>query len=128
MSQNKDKENKGVKPKKSYSNKTFEDVLEKLRNNETNPYAASKLYGIPRQTLVNHLKKKSLSTVKGRPTVFNTDEERTIVDHLIALSKIGYGLDQIQLQKVLQSFVIRSGKVNPFKNNMPGFDWIYGYY
>ena len=39
---------------------------------------------------------------------------------------MGYGLDKLQLKQVIQTFVLKEQKVTPFKNNMPGDDWISG--
>ena len=93
-----------------------------VSDNKLSPYAAQRQFNIPRMTIVNRLNEKSKSSIRGRP-----EEEKIIVDHLIVLSKMGFGLDKLQLQMLIKSFVFKFDKVTPFKDNKPGEDWINGY-
>ena len=100
-------------------------AINNCKNNKKTPFKASKEFDIPESTIRNHLKQTSASTIRGRPTVFTFDEESTMVDYLISLSKMGHGLD-MSFKQVIKDFVIKFEKDTPFKNNVPGRDWIAG--
>ena len=89
-------------------------------------YAAAKLYDIPKTTITNHTSFKSKSFIVGRPTVFSEDEERILVEYIVSLAKIGYGLDINNLQVIVKNVVVEMQKITPFKDSTPGLDWIYG--
>jgi hypothetical protein len=78
---------------------------------------------VPTSTIGNQT---SSSTVRGRPPVFTSDEESVIVDFLINLSKMGYGLDICSFRKVIKDLVFKFQKDSPSRDDMPGKDWISG--
>ena len=64
--------NKTVREKHEYTEEQLNEILDKVRNNTLNPYAAQRLFKIPRMTIVNRLN-KTKSSVRGRPTTFTHD-------------------------------------------------------
>ena len=89
-------------------------------------YAASKYYEVPKTTITNHITNKSKDFRLGRPTAFTETEEKLLVDYVVALAKIGYGLDIYNLQIMIKNVVLEINKKTPFKDSTPGLDWIYG--
>jgi hypothetical protein len=89
-------------------------------------YAVAKLYNIPKTTITNHTSFKSKSFIVGRPTVFSEDEECFLVEDIVALAKIGFGLDIHNLQVIVKNVFVEMQKITPFKDPTPGLDCIYG--
>ncbi len=81
---------------------------------------------MPKTTFNNHVTTKSKSFQVGLPTVFTETEEKLLVEYIIGLSKIGYGIDINNLQIIVKNLIIQLNKDTPFKNSTPGLDWIYG--
>jgi hypothetical protein len=127
-----DNSEKNVKNKKNreeeweYNSDDLKAAINFCKDNKKTPYQASKEFMVPKSTIRNHLNETSSSTVRGRPPVFTSDEESVIVDFLINISKMGYGLDIGSFRKVIKDFVVKFQKDSPFRDDMPGKDWISG--
>ena len=91
-------------------------------------YSARKRYGIPRSTVVNHVKEKCKGFKAGRPTLFSKEEERVIVDLLLALSEWGYPLGKKQLIEIAHKFAKEFGITTAKRREWtPGEDWLFWY-
>lgn len=60
----------------------------------------------------------------GRGTVLSEQEERYIVDALIYIAKCGYPMDRKDLQYMIKSYVQSVGRETPFKDYVPGQDFL----
>lgn len=112
---------------KTYSKESMDSALNCIRNEGISTKRAAELFGINRTTLMNHLKHFKCNAV-GRPTVLTCEEERLIVHALTKLADWGFGLDRFQLKVCVQDYLKRIDRENPFKNGLPGKDWIAGKY
>lgn len=110
---------------KTYSKEAMESAVNCVRNDGTSVKRAAEMFGINRTTLLNHTNNYKCNTV-GRPTVLAPDEEQLIVHALIKLADWGFGLDRLQLKRCVQDYLQRIDRANPFKNGLPGKDWITG--
>ncbi len=63
----------------------------------------------------------------GKPLTFTQDEEEEMVKMLIQLSRWGFGLTDEKFRSVIKTYVIEKDIRTPFKNNLPGYDWLIGY-
>ena len=109
-----------------YEPEDLQKAIDDWNNNNITPYKASLIHNVPSSTIRNHVNKKSTSTVRGKPSTFTHDEEKVMVDYLVALSKFGIGLDVPTLQKVVQDYVKSTKRETGFKDDKPGKDWIFG--
>ncbi|RMZ99969.1 Jerky [Brachionus plicatilis] len=88
-----------------------------------NPTQAAKLYGITRQTLVNHLNGRNKSIKVDRSTVFNGSQEEALVELLEIVSDWGYCLDKDSLKEVVKHYAAECGVSSRFNDGSPGDDW-----
>ena len=116
-----------LREKHDYTETSLREAISKVRGKELTAYKASKLFKIPRQTIENHIKDKVKSFSRGRPTTFSEEEEKALVDYYVELAKSGFGLDIESLQSFVQNYAKKLEKQTPFKNGMPGVDWIHGF-
>ncbi|KAK9708373.1 hypothetical protein QE152_g27251 [Popillia japonica] len=90
----------------------------RVRIKRDNKVVASELYDIC-PTLINHLKNRKCGPV-GRPTILTQEEEQHIVRILMTLAEWGFGMDRFQLKILVQDYLKRIDRPNPFKNGIPG--------
>ncbi|XP_055956152.1 uncharacterized protein LOC130012370 [Patella vulgata] len=84
-------------------------------------------YGIPKSTLHDKLKEKTPLIPIPR-TILSPDEENISAEWVIInMSKIGYGRTKYELLAKVKSILDKDTRITPFKNNMPGKDWYYGF-
>ena len=60
-------------------------AMDAVKNGHMTKYKAAKLYELNRGTLGNHLNGVNTSTVRGRPTRFNKEQEKTLANIIITL-------------------------------------------
>lgn len=60
----------------------------------------------------------------GRGTVLSEEEERYIVEALNYIAKFGYPMDRKDLQHIIKSYIQSVGRETPFKDNVPGHDFL----
>lgn len=111
---------------RTFSDERMQSAVNCIRNEGVSIKRASEMYAINRTTLMNHVKNYKCNAV-GRPTVLTKDEEQLIVHALVKLSDWGFGLDRFQLQICVQDYLRRIDRENPFKNGLPGKDWLAGF-
>ena len=90
-------------------------------------YAAAKKFNIPYETLRRWKECPPTHQGAGRGTVLSKEEEKFIVDALVYTAKCGYPMDRQDLKYMVSSYVKSVGRKTPFKNNMPGYDFIVGF-
>ena len=57
--------------------------------------------------------------------VFTNEQEKMILETIFSMSDMGVGLDVISLRKIVQNFVRSIELQTPFKDDLPGIDWLY---
>ena len=112
--------------KKNYQLDNLKEAIDKCNNKEMTLADASKFYQIPRSTINNHTNMKSLTHLTGRPPVLKMEQESLLVDNITTLSDWAFCLDIGDIQTIVQNFVRSLNIKTPFKDNMPGLDWITG--
>ncbi|KAJ8927399.1 hypothetical protein NQ314_020178 [Rhamnusium bicolor] len=110
----------------TYSEDRMESAVNCIKNDGVSIKRAVEMFAINRTTLMNHVKNYKCNAI-GRPTVLNRDEEQLTVHALTKLADWGFGLDRFQLQICVQDYLKRIDIENPFKNCLPGKDWIAGF-
>ncbi|KAJ8939583.1 hypothetical protein NQ314_011080 [Rhamnusium bicolor] len=104
----------------------MESAVNCVKNDGVSIKRAAEMFAINRNTLINHVKNYKCNAI-GRPTVLTRDEEQLIVHALTKLADWGFELDRFQLQICVQDYLRRIDRENPFKNCLPGKNWIAGF-
>lgn len=115
-------------PKKKYTAETLKIALHDIKNQKMSVYKASKLYSVPAQTLRDKIKNKyTKKDGPGPPTVLTAEEEGLIVNWVKQLAERGFPVSKEQLLYTMSKLVTELGRVNKFKNNVPGRHWYEGF-
>ena len=83
---------------------------------------ASQEFNIPYSTLREWCYGVRTSRKRGTSAVLNPTEERQLVDYLVNMCELGYGLTPIALK--LKVYEITRGRWTPFRNGVPGKGWM----
>ena len=59
---------------------------------------------------------------RGLPTIWNSEEEQLLVDYVLAMCDLGYGLTAIALR--LKVYEITKDRWTPFRNGIPAKGWM----
>ena len=63
----------------------------------------------------------------GPAPILREEEENTIVDYLKEMALRGMGLGPSDVMDLVQNFLQKEKRNNPFKDNRPGYKWYYGF-
>jgi len=86
--------------------------------------AAAKKFGISRSTLQFRLKNLNGKTSCGPATVLSDKEEELLQTWIIESCKKGFPRRKEDLQMSVKQFLDINNRHTPFKNNMPGIDFV----
>lgn len=115
------------KKRKNYTTESLQKTVTDVKCNNMSLRKASMQYGVSVMTIHDHIAGKVEDGARpGRSTVLSHEIERKIVDKIKNVAKQGFGITR-RLLKVKIARLIRSNKiVTPFKNGIPGKDWLSG--
>ena len=89
---------------------------------------AVRQYGVPRATLQRHMKENNTERRLGRfRTVFSSEQEELLADHLKKMDRMFYGLTMDALQKLAFEYAERNDIDNPFRKGKAGKGWIHNF-
>ncbi|XP_050295123.1 uncharacterized protein LOC126735214 [Anthonomus grandis grandis] len=109
---------------KNYTEETLAEALNDIKNKRISLRGAAEKYGIHRNTLWLKIKERHKNR-PGQQKVFTDQEEDAFAAHIITVSTFGFPVSTFDLRCIVKSYIERQGKkVKPFKNNMPGPDWV----
>ncbi|XP_068085538.1 uncharacterized protein [Anabrus simplex] len=83
---------------------------------------AARNFCVPRSTLQRYLKGQPKSTFGPNP-ILSDNEEESLVNWLIDLSKKGFPRRREDVQLSVQEFLKSNERKTPFKDNLPGIGW-----
>ena len=86
-------------------------------------YAAAKVNGIPKTTLLRHLKTPNKIFAVGKPTALTSMQEGEIVKTCQIFAEWGFGLTKKDIINVIADYYKHTKTPNCFKNGIPGDDW-----
>ena len=89
-------------------------------------HGTAKNFHIPYQTLSKHVLQPNLKIGSGVRTVLSQVEEDHLAHGLVYLSECGLPQGRRRLKEMVSSFLKSLGRPNPFKDNVPGNDWVKG--
>ena len=80
---------------------------------------AGKLYGIPKNTLSDHVTGKSSKAYAGAPRSLSDEDEAEIVITCQVLAEMSFPLNVHYAGSVIIDYLAQQGKPNPFRNAKP---------
>ncbi|KAK3086373.1 hypothetical protein FSP39_017497 [Pinctada imbricata] len=102
-------------------------ALEMVRNNISIQKAASSnylSYGYLYRRMSGEVE---IDSRNGPAPVFNRSEEEAIANWLSEMAKRGMGLTPKKFLEFIQTILNKDKRKNPFKDNLPGYDWYYAF-
>ncbi|CAG2220263.1 unnamed protein product [Mytilus edulis] len=114
-----------------YINYALEDIKNAVQMVESKAMSirsASRQYNVPKTTIIDKLNgRSSLQARSGPSPVLFDSEEEMLVHWVIDMAKIGYGQTRQQLLYTVKTILDHDGRKTPFKDNLPGKDWLYAF-
>ena len=59
--------------------------------------------------------------------MLSREEERDVVLTCISLQELGFGLTRATVGRVIKDYLLSNGRLNPFRQGIPGYDWWQGF-
>nr|XP_026494170.1 uncharacterized protein LOC113399291 [Vanessa tameamea] len=113
------KSNRGL-----YSKEKLREAVQEVESGRMSGYKASKIYQIPRMTVMDHVnKRRTKSTTLGRNTALSAENEFRLATNLHFMEKYGFGLSRKEVLQLVGDYINKNNLVTPFKNGIPGKDW-----
>ncbi len=114
-----------VKRRATYAVQDLITAVNMIRQKQMGLMQAAREYNVPKSTLQNNLRKNKHGLCIGSPTSLTADEEQDLVDHLIAMQKMGVCLYEDQLKLEVQELMREAKHLDPshkfrFADDMPG--------
>lgn len=113
---------------RNYSEHNLNRAVEDIRNGNLSTKRASRLYGIPRSTLISRTKgwknRPCASQSKpGRRLDLPLIIESELAANIKTLSRWGFGMSRKEILNLVGTYVTENHIETRFKNNIPGKDW-----
>ncbi len=114
-----------VKRRTTYAVQDLITAVNMIHQKQMGLMQAAREYNIPKSTLQNNLRKNKHGMCIGSPTSLTADQEQDLVDHLIAMQKMGVCLYEDQLKLEVQELMREAKHLDPsrkfrFADDMPG--------
>lgn len=118
---------------KAYSNEDILLALAELRAGNSYRYVSNK-YAIPKTTLQDKMKGKSAhyKMKPGPKAILKPNEKEKLVDYILYMSKIGYGISKSKLPCMIKEMLENSerdcdtdSEDRRFKENKPSINWVH---
>nr|CAH7747809.1 unnamed protein product [Callosobruchus chinensis] len=94
---------------------------------------ASKTFSVPRATLFRFVKEKTDSIAEvvdkpiGRKPVLDRDIESHLVDYILVMEGLFYGLTRMDLRRLAYQVAVQNNIENPFREGVAGRYWLKGF-
>nr|CAI5849892.1 unnamed protein product [Callosobruchus analis] len=94
---------------------------------------ASKTFSVPRATLFRFVKEKNDSIAEvvdkpiGRKPVLDRDIESQLVDYILVMEGLFYGLTRMDLRRLAYQVAVQNNIENPFREGVAGRYWLKGF-
>ena len=116
----------------AYGSDTLTEAVNEVKDRGTKLRVAARMYGVPKSTLERHLKvnlRQPNENVMGRSSVFGTDAENKLAQHLLDLESRGFGLTPLELRQLAYKYATSNDIPNNFNEEaqMAGYDWLQGF-
>lgn len=107
-----------------YTDEQLAQALSDIRNNISSIRQALRNYNVPRSALINKLKGRTSENRKmDPPTILTPEEENILVRWICACANKGFPLNKRLLCDTVKNLIEADDRINPFKENLPGYKW-----
>ncbi|XP_030851045.1 uncharacterized protein LOC105436902 isoform X1 [Strongylocentrotus purpuratus] len=111
--------------RRGYDQEAMVNAVQRVSLGEISVREASRLYKVPRATLMDKLSYRVPLNCRSGPRPYLTmDEEANIAEWVIRMAKIGYGQTLSDLKQTVKKILDDDGRPTPFKDNLPGKKWM----
>lgn len=112
-----------------YGVENLKEALHKVKNGEISKRKAELVYGVPRKTLSRHLNGQvaKFGSLGRYDSVFGKEVEQLLLDHVLKMQLMFFGLSPFQLRKVAYEFAEKLKIEHPFKHQCAGKNWLRGF-
>lgn len=117
---------KRVSNRGSWSSESMVLAAKAVQDASMNLYKASVTYGVPRNTLRDRVKGNAAKKPYEKPCVLGSDNEKKLVERIVYLQRLGFGLTISDVRRLAYEFVTKNGmKSHLFSDDklMAGWDW-----
>ena len=116
----------GCKYTRKWSNEDMIAAVSAVEEGKLSYRAAGRKYGIPHQTIRDHLIGRSnLGRRSGTPPILSQEEEQDLVEWCKEMAEEGDQKIKHVILDTVKEILDREGRVTIFKDNRPGRDWWY---
>ena len=112
--------------RKAYRDDALEQAIKRVDDKKANVTQAAKDYGIPRQTLVDKMK-KSHPKKYGSTTKLSEEDEAILVEYITYMASVGYPLSVSEVKLFALSIAKRSSTPDTFGEAGPSDKWWRGF-
>jgi hypothetical protein len=109
---------------------TYEAMAEAVEcvNSGTKLREAARMYNVPVETLRRRVNGTvTLECRPGPPTILTADEETRLVQYLVDMADMGYGLSRESVMRMAYLMVEKLGRKHPFSGQSAGRSWFDGF-
>ena len=105
-----------------YEHEVLMEAVEKVKNREMKAKEASRVYGIPRVTILDRVYERvaPCKTSSGPPSILTKGEEEMLKKWIIDMAKMSFPLTKDLLKISVKNILDKDGRPNPFQDNLPG--------
>ncbi|CAF4806752.1 unnamed protein product [Pieris macdunnoughi] len=117
------------KKEKAYTRDMLLEAVKLVKQKKLNSYAAAERFNIPRSTIISHVyaTRGQKQINPGKDTVFSRSFEQEISSYLKIMEKNGFALTTKEVKALVSEYVKRNGLITPFKEDIPGDEWLRGF-
>ena len=114
--------------RKLWSSESMEAAVKSVKDGGKGLREASRLYNVPVESLRRRVTGMvDMDCRPGPPTVLTKSEEEEIVQYLIQMADMGYGLTRDAVMHMVYVYVDKCRRDHPFKNEKAGRWWFQGF-
>jgi hypothetical protein len=110
---------------RNYSSDSFNKAVIEASDKKISIRKTALQYGIPYQTLRDHVSGKISADSLGKETMFTRQEELSLVEYAENSSRLGYGISNSGFQRLAGELAFKLGK-RPFDKPLSNC-WLYGF-
>jgi len=103
------------KRRKGYSDLDLEDAVRAVKSGEFSVRKAAEEFGVPRQTILDHVHDDDISKHIGRPTILSDKEEALLLDYINVMAQWGFPFSALDLRIFVKSYLDKKGATTYFK-------------
>ena len=117
-----------VVKRKQWSPENMEAAFQYVKEQRGSLREASRLHGVPVETLRRHVNGMvDIDCKPGPPTIFTSEEEDLLVKYIVNVADMRFGLSTDDIMALAFSIAERTHKEHVFKNGVAGRGWFNGF-